>query len=197
VETETEALMAMDADADFVQGYYFGKPAPALQAPDASRVLFDELWQDFKDVTLPEVSGHRQEIGPYRNAIGYAASLLESGIPLAQAAGGFLQLPGAERCFLLDSEGRQIGQNILNDRFPPQVDRRYAPLINAEGANWSRRYYFRRALEHPGKVQVTRPYLSITGANQCITVSIGTHLNGEMLVLCGDVNWRDRGAVKR
>jgi EAL domain-containing protein (putative c-di-GMP-specific phosphodiesterase class I) len=197
VETESEALIAMDADADFVQGYYFARPGARLQQGDGSRDLFDRLWQDFKEVTLPEVSGQKQEIGPYRNAIGYAASLLESGIPLAQAAGGFLQLPGAERCFLLDSEGRQIGQNILNDRHPPAVDKRYAPLINADGANWSRRYYFRRALDHPGKVQVTRPYLSITGANQCITVSIGTHLNGEMLVLCGDVNWRDRGAVKR
>ncbi|HYJ17907.1 MAG TPA: EAL domain-containing protein [Burkholderiales bacterium] len=197
VETESEALIAMDADADFVQGYYFARPQADLPAADASRDLFDHLWQDFKEVTLPEVSGQKQEIGPYRNAIGYAASLLESGIPLAQAAGGFLQLPGAERCYLLDSEGRQIGHNIINDRHPPTVDKRYTPLLNADGANWSRRYYFRRALDHPGKVQVTRPYLSITGANQCITVSIGTHLNGEMLVLCGDVNWRDRGAVKR
>jgi len=197
VETETEALIAMDADADFVQGFYFARPQPTLATPDDSRQLFDSLWQDFREVTLPEVSGQKQEIGPYRNAIGYAASLLESGIPLAQSAGGFLQLPGAERCFLLDSDGRQIGHNIINDRQPPQVDPRYAPLVNADGANWSRRYYFRRALDHPGKVQVTRPYLSITGANQCITVSIGIHLNGEMLVLCGDVNWRDRGAVKR
>lgn len=197
VETATEALIAMDADADFVQGYHFARPAAALPSASASHALFDRLWQDFKEVTLPEVSGQRQEIGPYRNAIGYAASLLESGIPLAQAAGGFLQLPGAERCFLLDSEGRQIGQNIINDRHPPAVDKRYAPLLNADGANWSRRYYFRRALDHPGKVQVTRPYLSISGANQCITVSIGIHLNGDMLVLCGDVNWRDRGAVRR
>jgi EAL domain-containing protein (putative c-di-GMP-specific phosphodiesterase class I) len=197
VETETEALIAMDADADFVQGYYFARPQAALAESGDSRALFDGLWRDFREVTLPEVSGQRQEIGPYRNAIGYAASLLESGIPLAQSAGGFLQLPGAERCFLLDGDGRQIGHNVLNDRQPPHVDRRYAPLLNAEGANWSRRYYFRRALDHPGKVQVTRPYLSITGANQCITVSIGIHLNGEMVVLCGDVNWRDRGAVRR
>lgn len=197
VETESEALIAMDADADFVQGYYFARPQADLPPAGDSRELFDHLWQDFREVTLPEVSGQKQEIGPYRNAIGYAASLLESGIPLAQAAGGFLQLPGAERCFLLDGEGRQIGHNIINDRHPPAVDKRYSPLLNADGANWSRRYYFRRALDHPGKVQVTRPYLSITGANQCITVSIGTRLNGEMLVLCGDVNWRDRAAVKR
>ncbi len=197
IETEGEALMAMDADADFVQGYYFGAPAESLPAEDASRKLFDRLWIDFREVTLPEVSFHRREVGPYINAIGYAASLLESGIPLTHAASGFLDLPGAERCYLLDKEGRQIGENMVNTRNLAAADQRYSPLANAHGANWSRRFYFRRALEHPGKVQITRPYLSIAGANQCITVSIGSLVNGEMRVLCGDVSWRDRGPVKR
>jgi EAL domain-containing protein (putative c-di-GMP-specific phosphodiesterase class I) len=197
IETAGEALMAMDADADFVQGYYFGVPAESLSAEDKSRALFDQLWIDFRDVTLPEVSFHRREVSPYINAIGYAASLIESGIPLMHAASGFLDLPGAERCYLLDSAGRQIGENMINPRQMAIADQRYSPLENAKGANWSRRFYFRRALEHPGKVQVTRPYLSIAGANQCITVSIGSLVDGEMRVLCGDVSWRDRGAVKR
>ena len=197
IETAGEALMAMDADADFVQGYYFAAPAEALPPEEKSRALFDQLWTDFREVTLPEVSFHRREVGPFLNAIGYAASLIESGIPLAHAASGFLDLPGAERCYLLDSEGRQIGENMVNPRQMATADQRYSPLANSKGANWSRRFYFRRALEHPGKVQVTRPYLSIAGANQCITVSIGSLVDGEMRVLCGDVNWRDRGPVKR
>ena len=197
IETAGEALMAMDADADFVQGYYFGVPAESLPAEDKSRALFDQLWIDFRDVTLPEISFHRREVSPYINAVGYAASLIESGISLMHAASGFLDLPGAERCYLLDSAGRQIGENMINPRQMAIADQRYSPLANAKGANWSRRFYFRRALEHPGKVQVTRPYLSIAGANQCITVSIGSLINGEMRVLCGDVSWRDRGPVKR
>ena len=197
IETEGEALMAMDADADFVQGYYFALPADALPGEEKSRALFDRLWIDFREVTLPEVAFHRREVSPYINAIGYAASLIESGIPLTHAANGFLELPGTERCYLLDSEGRQIGENMINPRQVTAADQRYSPVADAQGANWSRRFYFRRALEHPGKVQVTRPYLSIAGANQCVTVSIGSLVNGEMRVLCGDVNWRDRGPVKR
>jgi EAL domain-containing protein (putative c-di-GMP-specific phosphodiesterase class I) len=197
IETEGEALMAMDADADFVQGYYFGSPAESLPDQYKSHTLFERLWVAFREVTLPEVSYHRREIGPYLNAIGHAASLIESGLPLAHAASGFLELPGAERCYLLDSAGRQIGENVVNPRQVAVSDQRYSPLASAEGANWSRRYYFRRALEHPGKVQVTRPYLSIAGANQCVTLSIGSLSNGEMRVLCGDVSWRDRGPLKR
>jgi EAL domain-containing protein (putative c-di-GMP-specific phosphodiesterase class I) len=197
IETEAEALMAMDADADFVQGYYFARPSETLPSESDCSGLFDRLWVDFREVTLPEISANRSEIGPYRNAIGYAAGLLESGIPLEKAVGGFLELPGVERCFLLDSEGRQIGDNIANPRQLAFADKRFAPLDDAKGANWSRRFYFRRALEHPGKIQVTRPYLSITSANQCITVSIGTLVDGEMRVLCGDVAWKDRGVLKR
>ena len=44
---------------------------------------------------------------------------------------------------------------------------------------------------------MTRPYLSIAGANQCFTVSIGSLVNGEMRVLRGDVSWRDKGPVRR
>ena len=197
VETAGEALMAMDADADFVQGYFFGVPAESLPGREASLALFDQLWIDFREVTLPEVSFHRREVGPYLNAIGYAASLIESGIPFTHAASGFLDLAGAERCYLLDSQGRQIGESMANPRYIAVADRRFSPVANAQGANWSRRFYFRRALDHPGKVQVTRPYLSIAGANQCITVSIGSLVNGEMRVLCGDVSWRDRGPVRR
>jgi hypothetical protein len=197
IETASEALIAMDADADFVQGYFFGRPAPQAPEGKANRVLFDNLWQDFHDVTLPEVNAVRTEIAPYRNAIGYSASLVESGMPFERAVLGFLELPGAERCYLLDREGRQIGENIRSAALPQAGDLRFRPLLQSRGANWSRRFYFRRALEQPGRVQVTRPYLSVAGASQCVTVSIGSLIDGEMRVLCGDIAWRDRGPVKR
>ena len=136
IETGSEALMAMDADADFVQGYYFAVPAEVLPAEDKSRALFDQLWIDFREVTLPEVSFNRREVSPYINAIGYAASLIESAIPLAHAASGFLDLPGTERCYLLDNEGRQIGENMINPRYLASADQRYSPVANAQGANW-------------------------------------------------------------
>ena len=197
IETEAEALMAMDADADFVQGYFFGTPSERLADPVNGRALLDGLWRSFQEITPSEGGNGRQEIAPYRNALGYAATLLESGIPLERAVGGLVDLPGVECCFLLDREGRQIGDNVVPASRTVVTDRRFQPLARGEGANWSRRYYFRRALEHPGRVQVTRPYLSITGVNQCVTVSIATLLSGELRVLCADVAWRDHGVARR
>ena len=192
IENASEAMMAMDADADFVQGYYFGHPAATLPDSEKGRTLLEHLWQEFREVSAPETSTLRRDIAPYRNAIGYAAGLLESALPLERAVAGFLELPGAERCFVLDRDGRQLGDNLVHVHANRVADKRFAPLHNAKGSNWSRRYYFRRALEHPGRVQVTRPYLSVADANQCVTVSIAVLIEGEMHVLCGDITWNER-----
>jgi len=58
-----------------------------------------------------------------------------------------------------------------------------------EGARWSRRAYFIRAMREPGKAQTTRPYLSVATGNICVTVSIQVLVNDRPVVLCGDVDW--------
>ncbi|MGE0370571.1 MAG: EAL domain-containing protein, partial [Gammaproteobacteria bacterium] len=187
IETEYEAMVAMDADADFVQGYYFARPAP--QATVTQAPAFGELFGQFRDMTLRERTGYRTEIAPYLNGMGYASVLLQSSHPLEIACKGFLELPRAERCFLLDSDGRQIGANINSPHAQVESDPRFAPLRHAAGANWSRRHYFRRAISRPDKVQVTRPYLSAATATPCITISIAFKVRGERRVLCGDLRW--------
>lgn len=187
IETEYEAMVAMDADADFVQGYYFARPAPA--AIIGAAPAFGELFGQFRDMTRRERTGYRSEIAPYLNAIGYASVLLQSSHPIEVACKGFLELPRAERCFLLDGDGRQLGPNVHSPHAQLDTDPRFAPLRSAAGADWSRRHYFRRAISRPDKVQVTRPYLSAATATPCITVSIAFKVRGERRVLCGDLRW--------
>jgi EAL domain-containing protein (putative c-di-GMP-specific phosphodiesterase class I) len=43
IETEAEALCATEANADFLQGYYFARPAESLVAEDACRDVFGRL----------------------------------------------------------------------------------------------------------------------------------------------------------
>ncbi|MCC6302463.1 MAG: EAL domain-containing protein [Gammaproteobacteria bacterium] len=187
IETEYEAMVAMDADADFVQGYYFARPMP--QAAVVSEPRFDALFDRFRDMTLQERTGYRTEIAPYLNSLGYASVLLQSSHPLEIACKGFLELARAERCFLLDGEGRQIGANVNSPHSRLESDPCFTPLRDADGANWSRRHYFRRAISRPEKVQVTRPYLSAATATPCITISIAFKIRGERRVLCGDLRW--------
>jgi EAL domain-containing protein (putative c-di-GMP-specific phosphodiesterase class I) len=43
IETEDQALCAIDAGADLLQGFYFARPAETLAAPEACRDVFDHL----------------------------------------------------------------------------------------------------------------------------------------------------------
>jgi EAL domain-containing protein (putative c-di-GMP-specific phosphodiesterase class I) len=43
IETEDQALCAIDAGADLLQGFYFSRPSEALVAPEACRDVFDHL----------------------------------------------------------------------------------------------------------------------------------------------------------
>jgi hypothetical protein len=189
----------MDSDADFVQGFYFGHPAPVPCASGESAPAFDKLFDQFKRVNAVDQAGYRAEITPYINGLGHASALLKSGYPLKAACAGFLDLPRAQFCFLLDANGVQIGTNVYAPHLQiVPADPRYVPLKNAHGANWSRRHYFRRAIAQLEKVHVTRPYLSVTRATPCLTTSIAFPLNGKLHVLCGDVGWDDRhGAMDR
>lgn len=187
IETLEEAHIALDADVDFVQGFYFGRPAADLADVWQARVLIngtwvvsDQLWQDERIV-------HHQEMAPYQNALGQASVLLSAGKPIAEACAEFLALPNTQFCYLLDGAGRQIGENVWAPHCLPTQKPQLAPLGDTRNARWSRRPYFSRAIEHFGRVQITRPYLSLSVACLCRTVSAAFRLGHDNFVICGDV----------
>lgn len=186
VESADQALIALDADIDFVQGYHFATPAAEPVDTTAVNPLIEALWERFHREQARSRAEEKELLGPYVNAIGFAASLLEAGQPLDKACRGFLELDRADTCYLLDEEGRQVGSNAYR-RMPDAAAVRGTPLSATSGARWSRRPYFRRAVECFGRVQATRPYASITNGKSCVTVSIACRLNGQTHVLCGDM----------
>ncbi len=199
VESELEAMIAMDSDADFVQGFYFACPTPVPSKTNGLPPAFGKLFDQFQRVNAIDRASYRSEIAPYTNAIDYSSVLLKSGMPLEIACASFLELPRAQFCYLLDANGMQIGSNVYAPHLHvTSPDPRYAPLSDARGANWSRRHYFRRAIAQPERVHVTRPYLSVTRATPCLTTSIAFKFNGELRILCGDVGWgSNSGAMDR
>jgi EAL domain-containing protein (putative c-di-GMP-specific phosphodiesterase class I) len=195
IETIDEALLAMESDADMVQGYYFGRPQlnliPDGHSPDTILQLYSGLGQR-RDHQRGE---HRSRIHPYRNAISNAGLQLSAGLTMARACQEFLDLSEAEMCYVLDADGYQIGGDVWRDHgdgAPPFV---YAPLNTSEGACWARRPYFRRAVEAPDTVQITRPYRTLHGKHTCVTASYAfAHTeNGQqsLRVVCGDLVWTE------
>lgn len=193
VETLDEALLAMEADADMVQGYYFGRPQadlmPTGHAPDSLSSLYLGLSQRRKD----EAKAQRQELAPYLNAMGNSGVLLSAGRSLEAACRDFLSLPSTELCYVLNSEGYQISHPCWALDRITDAQLAYEPMSDTEGGCWARRPYFRRAVEAPGKVHVTAPYRTLHGQHTCITLSYAFYCQNvgqrELRVVCGDLIW--------
>lgn len=189
VETRDEALLALDVDVDLVQGFVFGRPVPGTLGPTGASQEIDEIWS----LLDQRHAAGRAELGarvdPYRSALKAAQAVLPT-LGLAQACAPLLALPGVQAVFALDDQGRHVAEQLL-PQSPGLVDAdpRFEPLGLPSEARWARRPYFRRALDEPGVVQMTRPYLSLHGPRMCVTLSVAVPVAGRLQVLCVDIDW--------
>ncbi|MGH2348851.1 MAG: EAL domain-containing protein [bacterium] len=227
VETEMEALIAIDADADFATGFYFGAPYEDPGEYSEPGIVLGTLWAAYKkrapersketsarasledeslsssevgklrNASPADISRYREERRPFISAIQNVASRVKSGDEFDTACSEFLALPGAIRCYLLDAEGRQIGAEVNSRRPPAAQGVDFDALAAASDADWSRRDYFRRARSEPEIPQVTRQYCSLSGHTRCVTFSLATTVKGKPVVVCGDVDWSTHARVRR
>lgn len=194
IETLQGAHVALDCDVDLVQGYFFGRPGPEAGPHPAPLAQLAQAWSSFDPALMQDPAEVARRLAPHRTALSQVAADLAQGRPLAQASPAFLRLEGASLCYLLDQEGRQVGEasfrrghSMESMGDAPQ----FAPLFDCSRANWSRRAYFRRALRQPGVVQVTRPYLTLQGGRMCRTLSVAFEWAGSLQVLCADLEVAD------
>lgn len=190
IETETQAMIALESDIDFAQGYFFARPAPEPLPIHQLVPAATNLWDCYERESHQNYRNRRERIAPYEQAIVKAAmELAMRSDDLAGACAAFLDLPGTEFCYLLDGMGLQVGANVWSDENSQNAASSYQPIAGINGARWSRRPYFRRAMEQFGQVQTTRPYLSTATGNLCVTISIAFHHGKEARILCGDLRW--------
>ncbi|WP_116134811.1 EAL domain-containing protein [Trinickia diaoshuihuensis] len=188
IETADQARLSADCDADFVQGYYFGRPAIEIDAAAAvSRVATPAFDDRLTHARKLRRVGDLDELTPYRHAFGQFRDAWCSGIPVEQAARHFLACEWALRVFVLDDTGRQVGENIESDRHDDWRRATFPMLARSSGANWSKRTYFRDALVRPGETIVSEPYMSSSSKNLCVTLSAYVNVGGRGFVLGADI----------
>ena len=190
IETDEGAYTALRCDVDFVQGYHFGRPAPAL-AGGAGVHALRAAWDRFDRQSATDDRMWQEQMSPYKQSIELASVLLAGGASMDEACNRFLTQPGSDMCYLLDKQGRQVVGNAFRAGLPQQPlesAERFAPLHDTRQARWSRRAYFRGAEASPNIAQVTRPYMTLQGSRMCFTVSIQFDMGGRSLVLCGDAS---------
>jgi EAL domain-containing protein (putative c-di-GMP-specific phosphodiesterase class I) len=190
IETRKQAMVALDANIDFAQGNYFALPQATPLKIHSLVGVAAELWQTYDSQIVEQNSIIETRLKPYKQALLQAAERVIAGVSLAKASSAFLSMPYAELCYLLDGNGRQIGTQVWHPAYTvDQRGKRFRPMSSIGGARWSRRPYFRQAMEHIGEAQATQPYLSISSGHVCITVSLAFHHGNERRVICGDIVW--------
>jgi EAL domain-containing protein (putative c-di-GMP-specific phosphodiesterase class I) len=188
VETEEQARLSADCDADFVQGYYFGRPAIDIEAATAlTGVATGRREAQLAHARKLRRIGDLDELAEYRLAFRNFADAWCAGVPVEQAARHFLCCEWALRVFVLDETGQQVGENVESDRHDPWRRATFPLLARTAGANWSKRTYFRDALVRPGETIVSEPYMSSSSKNLCVTLSAYVKVGGRGFVLGADI----------
>ena len=187
VETRQEAIIAMESGADFVQGYYFGRPFIDLSSGPDKFDGFESLFKQHKRTASHDEALFRRKTERYTVLFKKAIAGLRAGQPFEKSVERLLAEPYIVRCYQIGTDGIQIGHTAVSESYKTHKDNRFLPLDDAKNADWFRRHYLKRAIRHPGQLQLSRPYLSITGAHMCVTMSMKFKKQAQESVLCIDI----------
>ncbi|MBN3767501.1 EAL domain-containing protein [Burkholderia sp. Ac-20365] len=186
VETEDELMTLMQADVDFIQGYWFGQPKGSIQTASA-RVpeLIEQMWQRFESYERTHSRYQRPGFEGFTEAVLAGASLYMQTGDLNEAAKPVFLLPDARRVFVLSDRGEQLEPSITASG-TPSPPARLAPLFPDTRNNWSRRAYFKHALAAPGRVAMMGPHCSLMDGQDCYTAAVTVQRDGATHVFCVD-----------
>jgi len=187
VETRDQALIAIDAGVDFVQGFYFRKPCLELGQLPNTPVDLDDLLQEYKRRKQITLDPTQQLVSYFTRPFQKAVERLQQHLAMQQACLELLNHPAVSRCYLVNDSGVQIEDTLVSDAAIRKQDPRFKPLESTSSADWYRQQYLRQALAHPENLHVTSPYLCVTGAYMCVTLSLAYRDQDSLKVLCCDI----------
>lgn len=193
IETDDEALIAMDASVDLAQGYLFARPSPISDPAPIQLEAGHRVHELFKSKCIAEAARRHDAMAPFLGAFERVAREIGEGADPSTVVDELLRLEGALRFYVIDQEGLQSLHNFVPVLDPRPIDKRLAPISEAKGASWYHRAYFRKALARPGELHVTGPYLSLPDAMMCTTLSKAVPCGDKLAILCFDVCSRQAG----
>lgn len=192
VETEPEALMALELGADLLQGYYVSHPQPPeTRLIDRTESVVRILAERFKQHMIAKASRRRCKYRQYNVLVETLLCDLTSSpsadfnVVLQQA----VQRNNAIECaYLLDETGVQISETVFSPNESFERTRgmfRPAPF----GADHSLKEYYYMLLDAELPKYTTEPYVSLATGSLCQTIStcFRDGFNNRQYVLCIDV----------
>jgi EAL domain-containing protein (putative c-di-GMP-specific phosphodiesterase class I) len=186
VETDDELMILMQADVDFVQGFWLGQPKGSVQAACARvPALIDSMWRKFAEFERKYARHKQLGFEGFAEAVLATAGKFAASGDLAEAARLVFHIPEARRVFVTDAQGEQTLPSISAPAVPPPPQR-LAPLLATTRSNWSRRAYFKHALAAPGRVAMMGPHYSLIDGQDCYTAAVTLERDGTTAILCVD-----------
>ena len=172
IEDRACAVLALETNADFLQGYHFAYPSPYRAEAGAVRSVFDDL--------APRVD--RAAPCDHGESLEATAMALETGATFSAAVDLLLHRPTALRGYLVSAAGQVLAASFRggNSATPPLASR-------GEAVGWSVGGLVRRAVAETGIVLRTPPYAGLDCARSCTTYGYGFRYENEVAVLCADV----------
>jgi EAL domain-containing protein (putative c-di-GMP-specific phosphodiesterase class I) len=192
VETEPEAMMALELGADLLQGFYLSRPQPPdLPFLSHAETAVEGLAERFKKHMVGKTSRRRHKHRQYNVLVETMLCDLTCSpsadfqVVLEQAV---QQFPSIECAYVLDETGIQISETIGR----PEVlfaESRSMFRPAAAGTDHSLKEYYYMPLDAELPRYTTDPYVSLATGNLCQTIStcFRDGFNNRLYVLCVDV----------
>jgi EAL domain-containing protein (putative c-di-GMP-specific phosphodiesterase class I) len=187
IENDAQARIALDTEADLLQGFLFGRPGIVEETLITSQEAgLAAMMDQTRRNSLQESSDQSSFLRLLRFEILDACHRLAREEPFADACQSVFEMGGVKRCFILNSNGVQQG-NLAMSRYD-QWPQHFNPLYRSAGACWSHREYFINALERPQNINCSRPYVGLPDATRTITLSTSLTSGSTRQVFCVDIH---------
>jgi EAL domain-containing protein (putative c-di-GMP-specific phosphodiesterase class I) len=192
VETESQAIAALELGADLLQGFFLGRPEQleSLACPDAAARV-TALGRRYKSCMIDRINQRKLQHRRYNIILNEILCELtrcnfeDFDLVLGHIIGGYTNV---ECIYVLDESGAQVSTTVCNPRLP----RRAKGVIfqpAPPGADHSLKEYYFVLLDVELQKYTTDPYVSLATGNLCRTIStfFRDSRNNKLYILCIDV----------
>jgi EAL domain-containing protein (putative c-di-GMP-specific phosphodiesterase class I) len=194
IETEAEAIVALELGADLLQGFFLSRPQPATAFDDGVRVArgIENLAHRFKNHMVTAINERKRQHRRF--------NVIQNGIlcDLTNAqAGEFDEIlehliddfPKVECVYVLNDAGVQVTETICNATV---AQRAGAAMFRParKGTDHSLKEYYYVLIDVELQRYTTEPYVSLASGNLCRTIStcFRDAASNQLYILCVDVN---------
>lgn len=198
IEERAEAIVALAAGADYLQGFYFAHPGQTAMPESLSQNMFvslhntmAELIDADNDETAAQATDVSQRaLTEHHDLLVNAADAVARGDDFADATAAFLAMPHALRAYLMsgDDTDAPISRIVLD----MVEDEDLAAIAAPCSASEHLKRVLRRTLAEPSVVQINPTLKDVDAGTRTttistLTLSYGFSHQGKLMVLCGDV----------